>query len=59
MWQGEATTVLVTRVEGRNQRVLEGLLAAVVISAYDAGVYEVALHLDPKREDLQAACKAA
>ncbi|WCM39298.1 DUF1999 family protein [Thermus antranikianii] len=58
VWQGETTTVLVTRVEGRNQTVLEGLLAAVVKSAYDAGVYEVALHLDPKREDLQAALQA-
>ncbi|GAA6732920.1 DUF1999 family protein [Thermus oshimai] len=58
LWQGEATTVLVTRIEGQNARVLEGLLGAVVKSAYDAGVYEVALHLDPKREDLKEALLA-
>ncbi|AFV76314.1 Protein of unknown function (DUF1999) [Thermus oshimai JL-2] len=58
LWQGEATTVLVTRIEGQNARVLEDLLGAVVKSAYDAGVYEVALHLDPKREDLKEALLA-
>ncbi|WP_018111142.1 DUF1999 family protein [Thermus igniterrae] len=58
VWQGEATTVLVTRLEGRNKEVLEGLLQAVVKSAYDAGVYEVALHLDPAREELAEALKA-
>ncbi len=58
VWQGEATTVLVTRLEGRGQEVLEGLLQAVVKSAYDAGVYEVALHLDPAREELAEALKA-
>ncbi|WP_114313744.1 DUF1999 family protein [Thermus caldifontis] len=58
LWQGEATTVLISRIEGEDQATLEGLLAAVVKSAYDAGVYQVALHLDPKREDLQAALGA-
>ncbi|WP_337843736.1 DUF1999 family protein [Thermus sp.] len=58
LWQGEATTVLVTRIEGRDRAVLEGLLAAVVKSAYDAGVYEVALHLDPAREELKEALLA-
>ncbi|WP_243028168.1 DUF1999 family protein [Thermus albus] len=58
VWQGEATTVLVNRVEGQDQATLEGLLAAVVKSAYDAGVYEVALHLDPSREALKRALEA-
>lgn len=58
LWQGEATTVLVTRIEGRDRTVLEGLLAAVAKSAYDAGVYEVALHLDPAREELKEALLA-
>lgn len=58
VWQGEATTVLVTRIEGTSQAVLEGLLAAVVKSAYDAGIYEVALHLDPNRRELAEALKA-
>ncbi|WP_117238294.1 DUF1999 family protein [Thermus sediminis] len=55
VWQGEATTVLVTRIEGRTEEALRGLLRAVVKSAYDAGVYEVALHLDPGRRDLERA----
>ncbi|GAB5602745.1 DUF1999 family protein [Thermus sp. FJN-A] len=58
VWQGEATTVLLTRIEGKDQKVLEGLLAAVVKSAYDAGVYEVALHLDPGRKALAEALLA-
>ncbi|MCS6869407.1 MAG: DUF1999 domain-containing protein [Thermus sp.] len=58
VWQGEATTVLVVRIEGISQAVLEGLLAAVVKSAYDAGVYEVALHLDPARRELAEALRA-
>lgn len=58
VWQGEATTVLVARIEGQDQATLEGLLAAVVKSAYDAGVYEVALHLDPERKALAEALKA-
>ncbi|WP_038045922.1 DUF1999 family protein [Thermus caliditerrae] len=58
VWQGEATTVLITRLEGEDQATLEGLLAAVVKSAYDAGVYEVALHLDPERKALAEALRA-
>lgn len=58
VWQGEATTVLVTRIEGRSVEALRGLLRAVVKSAYDAGVYEVALHLDPERKELEEALKA-
>lgn len=58
VWQGEATTVLITRLEGKGKEVLEGLLKAVVKSAYDAGVYEVALHLDPARQDLAEALEA-
>jgi hypothetical protein len=55
VWQGEGTTVLITRIEGEGEEVLQGLLRAVVKSAYDAGVYEVALHLDPKRKALERA----
>ena len=55
VWQGEATTVLITRIEGEGEEVLQGLLRAVVKSAYDAGVYEVALHLDPSRKALERA----
>ncbi|MDM7324878.1 MAG: DUF1999 family protein, partial [Thermus sp.] len=58
VWQGEATTVLISRIEGKGQAALEGLLAAVVKSAYDAGVYQVALHLDPSREELRGALEA-
>jgi len=58
VWQGEATTVLITRIEGKTREALEGLLQAVVKSAYDAGVYEVALHLDPARKELEEALKA-
>ena len=58
VWQGEATTVLVTRIEGRSVEALRGLLRAVVKIAYDAGVYEVALHLDPERKELEEALKA-
>ncbi|GLV46988.1 Fe-S-binding reductase [Thermus sp. LT1-2-5] len=58
VWQGEAATVLIARIEGQSQEALEGLLAAVVKSAYDAGVYQVALHLDPERRDLEEALKA-
>lgn len=55
VWQGEGTTLLISRIEGRDEEVLKGLLRAVVKSAYDAGVYEVALHLDPKRKALEKA----
>ncbi|WP_243094612.1 DUF1999 family protein [Thermus thalpophilus] len=58
VWQGERATVLITRIEGQSQEALEGLLAAIVKSAYDAGIYEVALHLDPGRKDLEEALKA-
>jgi hypothetical protein len=57
VWQGEAATVLITRIEGKTPEALRGLLRAVVKSAHDAGVYEVALHLDPGRKDLELALK--
>jgi len=46
VWQGDRVTVLVTRLLADSQEVYRGLLAAVVKSAYDAGVYEVAMHAD-------------
>ncbi|KGQ22119.1 DUF1999 family protein [Thermus filiformis] len=58
LWQGDRATVLIGRIEGRSPEALSGLLRAVVKSAYDAGVYEVALHLDPAREELAEALRA-
>lgn len=55
LWQGEQATVLINRIEGKSQEVLAGLIRAVTKSAYDAGVYEVALHVDPGRELLKEA----
>lgn len=46
VWQGDRVTVLITRLLADSTDAYRGLLAAVVKSAYDAGVYEVALHVD-------------
>ncbi|MER3481202.1 MAG: DUF1999 domain-containing protein [Meiothermus sp.] len=46
VWQGDQVTVLITRLLADSEEAYRGLIAAVVKSAYDAGVYEVALHID-------------
>ncbi|HEU4740482.1 MAG TPA: DUF1999 domain-containing protein [Meiothermus sp.] len=58
LWQGDQVTVLLTRIQADAQEVYQGLLGAVVKSAYDAGVYEVALHLDPAHAELKSALEA-
>ncbi|AEB11802.1 Protein of unknown function DUF1999 [Marinithermus hydrothermalis DSM 14884] len=59
VWQGDRPTVFVTRILAADGAAYEGLLRAVVKSAYDAGVYEVAMHIDPEHEALVAAAQAA
>jgi hypothetical protein len=54
LWQGDQVTVLITRLLA-TPGAYQGLLAAVVKSAYDAGVYEIALHLDTQNQDLTRA----
>jgi hypothetical protein len=55
VWQGERVTVLITRLVANEAAVYRQLLEGVVKSAYDAGVYEVALHLVPPNPPLQEA----
>lgn len=55
VWQGERVTVLITRLVASEAAVYQQLLEGVVKSAYDAGVYEVALHLIPPNPPLQEA----
>lgn len=47
LWQGDRVTVLITRLLSHHPQATAALLAAVVKSAYDAGVYEVAMHANP------------
>ncbi len=50
VWQGDRATVLVTRALADDPETLEGLLRALVKSAYDAAAYEVALLVDPEED---------
>ena len=54
VWQGDRATVLVTRALADDAETLEGLLRALVKSAYDANAYEVALLLDPEQDPVLA-----
>ncbi len=51
VWQGDRATILVARVAGKNGDVYEGLLKALLKSAYDANAYEVALLVNRKERD--------
>jgi hypothetical protein len=55
VWQGDQVTVLITRLLSCSDEATQALLGAVVKSAYDAGVYEVAMHVDPNNP---AMCQA-
>ncbi|MER3445102.1 MAG: DUF1999 domain-containing protein [Meiothermus sp.] len=55
VWQGDQVTVLITRLLSSSDEATRALLGAVVKSAYDAGVYEVAMHVDPANEPLSRA----
>lgn len=55
VWQGDQVTVLITRLLSRSDEATRALLGAVVKSAYDAGVYEVAMHVDPNNPAMRQA----
>lgn len=55
VWQGEQVTVLIIRMMAADVPTYTHLLNAVIKSAHDAGVYEVALHVWPDDRVLQAA----
>lgn len=59
VWQGEQVTVLITRMVGADAPIYTHLLNAVIKSAHDAGVYEVALHVLPDDQGLQAALSSS